>query len=144
MYNKILVANDGSKGGYAALDVAISLAKHFSAELHMITIEEVSAWGMTGDVAPVMVFEEQRRYLEEVVAHSVTKALLEDITLQTTIPIGEPVGQISDFAEGFDLLVIGFSPHSAAYLWFVGSVSQEVVAGAPCSVLVVKIPDEDE
>ncbi len=41
MYAKILVANDGSAGGLKALTAAIELARQDSAELHMVTVEEL-------------------------------------------------------------------------------------------------------
>src|ERR1700751_5661579 len=41
MYTKILAANDGSPGGRKALAGAIELARKISAELHMVTVEEL-------------------------------------------------------------------------------------------------------
>jgi nucleotide-binding universal stress UspA family protein len=41
MYPKILAANDGSPGGKKALAAAIELARQNSAELHMVTVEEL-------------------------------------------------------------------------------------------------------
>ena len=41
MYAKILVANDGSAGGQKALTAAIELARQVSADLHMVTVEEL-------------------------------------------------------------------------------------------------------
>src|SRR6516162_9703385 len=41
MYSRILVANDGSPGGQKALSGAIELARKLSAELHMVTVEEL-------------------------------------------------------------------------------------------------------
>jgi nucleotide-binding universal stress UspA family protein len=41
MYTKILAANDGSSGGRKAFAGAIELARKISAELHMVTVEEL-------------------------------------------------------------------------------------------------------
>jgi nucleotide-binding universal stress UspA family protein len=41
MYTRILAANDGSPGGHKALGGAIELARKISAELHMVTVEEL-------------------------------------------------------------------------------------------------------
>ena len=41
MFDRILIANDGSEGAGRALSVAISLAKQHDAELHMICVEEL-------------------------------------------------------------------------------------------------------
>ena len=41
MYQKILVANDGSPGALRALAAALRLAKQEGAALHMVTVEEL-------------------------------------------------------------------------------------------------------
>jgi nucleotide-binding universal stress UspA family protein len=41
MFRKILIANDGSTGGFAALRGAIDVAERYSAELHMISAEPI-------------------------------------------------------------------------------------------------------
>jgi nucleotide-binding universal stress UspA family protein len=41
MYIRMLVANDGSPGARKALTGAIELARKISAELHMVTVEEL-------------------------------------------------------------------------------------------------------
>lgn len=142
MYGKVLVANDGSAGGYSALRAGIDIAEKYNAELHMITIEEAQVWGMSGDIAPVILIEETRKYLEEVQERSKLIAQMKGINLTAYLPVGEPVNQITDFAKNFDLLVIGFTPHSSFYKCFVGSVSSDLVEDVPCSVLVVKIDAE--
>ena len=41
MYTRILAANDGSVGGQKALTAALELARPRSAEVHMVTVEEL-------------------------------------------------------------------------------------------------------
>src|SRR5712692_2095234 len=42
MFSKILHANDGSDHAFQALALAIKLAKQTGAELHMVSVEEIS------------------------------------------------------------------------------------------------------
>jgi len=44
VFNRILIANDGSEGAARALPAAIKLAKIHGAELHMISVEELPAF----------------------------------------------------------------------------------------------------
>jgi nucleotide-binding universal stress UspA family protein len=55
-------------------------------------------------------------------------------------PEGDPKSMIADYAKewGADLIVVGSCDKSGLEAFFVGSVSQSVVAHAPCSVLVAK------
>jgi nucleotide-binding universal stress UspA family protein len=41
MFSKILHANDGSDHAFAALSLALKIAKESAAELHMVSIEEI-------------------------------------------------------------------------------------------------------
>jgi len=53
---------------------------------------------------------------------------------------GDPRRVIVDQARewGADLIIIGARGHSALERWLIGSVAQNVVAHAPCSVEVVR------
>ena len=55
-------------------------------------------------------------------------------------PEGDAKSMIADYAKewGADLIVVGSCDKSRLERFFVGSVSQSVVAHAPCSVLVAK------
>jgi nucleotide-binding universal stress UspA family protein len=55
-------------------------------------------------------------------------------------PEGDPKSMIAHYAKEWeaDLIVVGSCDKSRLETFFVGSVSQSVVAHAPCSVLVAK------
>jgi len=64
--------------------------------------------------------------------------------LEWAIPLGDAAHSIIDEAKSWsaDLIVMGtHSPHGLQKL-LCGSVSQAVAAGAPCSVLVLKVESE--
>ena len=47
MFKKILHANDGSEGAFRALSVALDLARQYKAELHSVSVEEISQFPET-------------------------------------------------------------------------------------------------
>jgi nucleotide-binding universal stress UspA family protein len=62
MYSRILVANDGSPGGQKALSGAIELAQKLSAELHMVTVEELPRFPASIDEIAEEKDEANRRF----------------------------------------------------------------------------------
>jgi nucleotide-binding universal stress UspA family protein len=49
MFNRIVIANDGSEGAARALSAAIKLAKQHDAELHMVSVEELPQFAASVD-----------------------------------------------------------------------------------------------
>src|SRR6266545_3930099 len=47
MFRKILHANDGSEGAFRALSVALEIARQSKAELHSVSVEEISQFPET-------------------------------------------------------------------------------------------------
>jgi nucleotide-binding universal stress UspA family protein len=121
MFEKILVAHDGSDGAQKAFDVAVELASRPHASLHMISVEEdLPHYALT-----MMEVDEQKQvedtYFGQLAAQAKRRAALRSVALGYSIVPGHEVRAIVDFAtEGsFDLLVVGFTGHSTAYehLW---------------------------
>ena len=139
MFKKILIANDGSEGAFAALDAALRLAHSHKAQLHMISVEEIQ-W-IPGSREEVIGDKELAdRKFAAVVEKALTEAKHHRVKLTTHIVVGHAVPAIVDFIErdGFDLLVTGFMGHSALYNRVIGSTTDRLVELAPCTVLVVK------
>lgn len=139
MYKKILHGLDGSKGSFKALIESIELAKHYGAELHTISVEEIPHYpGTIGEVV------EEKRVANGEFGNSVQKAreMAENagLDLKSHVIVGHEVKTIVEFIKKhkFDLLVIGFMGHSALYGRVMGGTCQNLVRLAPCSVLVVK------
>jgi len=139
MFRKILVANDGSPGAGAALDVAIDLAKNSGAELHMISVEEIPRFAETIDEVEGEKEAAEQRLLP-VIQRAKERVAQKGMSLETHLLSGHPVAAVVDFlrAADFDLLVVGFMGHSALYNRIIGSTADRLVDHAPCAVLVVK------
>src|SRR5215471_21620516 len=113
MYTRILVANDGSAGGQKALDTAIKLARQISAELHMVTVEELPRFPASIDEVAEEKDEANHRFAR-IIAAAKAQASEAGVRFETHLRPGHVaetiVGLIKD--RGFDLLVVGFMGHS--------------------------------
>jgi nucleotide-binding universal stress UspA family protein len=139
MYQRILIANDGSEGAAKALVVALKLAHRLKAKLHMICVEEMPRVPATIDEVVEDKLEQNHRF-EQVIARAQLQARAARVKLETHVVPGHAVPSIIEFIErdGFDLLVIGYMGHSALYNRLIGSTTDRLVELAPCHVLVVK------
>jgi nucleotide-binding universal stress UspA family protein len=139
MFDRVLIANDGSAGAGRALSAAINLAPKHGAELHMISVEELPRFPETiGEVIEEK--EEQNHRFANVVAQASAQARAAGVALRTHVIVGHAVPTIVDFVtrEKFDLLIVGFMGHSAIYNRLIGSTTDRLVELAPCAVLVIK------
>ncbi len=139
MFKEILVANDGSDGGFKALAFAIDLAKHHQARLHMLSVEELPDFPASIDEVVEEKDEADHRF-QLVVARARSLAELKQLPLEVHLAAGHPVRTIVDFVKehAIDHLVVGFMGHSALYERIIGGTAERLVRLAPCSVTVVK------
>ena len=139
MYSRILVANDGSPGGQKALSGAIELAQKLSAELHMVTVEELPRFPASIDEIAEEKDEANRRFAP-VIDAAKAEAKGAGAVIETHLVPGHVaegvIGLIKQLRA--DLLVVGFMGHSQLYERIIGGTTDRLVRLAPCAVLVVK------
>lgn len=140
MFERILVAYDGSRGAEAALRMGMDLAKSLGAELQTVSVEE----HLPRYAATIGEVEEAKAQIDEYF-HKLTKqardlALQAGVELETVVRRGHEVEVILTVArEGrFDLLIIGYQGHSRIFERIIGSTAQSVTRLASCSVLVTR------
>jgi nucleotide-binding universal stress UspA family protein len=134
---RILVCYDGSPESERALARAAEIASAVPSDVTVVSVAEpTSPTGpFTAEADPIEA-QSHNRLLE--------KALwtLSDqgIGAATAEPTGAPAESIVAVARtiGADLIVVGSRHSGALQRLFVGSVSRELVAEAPCDVLVVR------
>ncbi len=139
MFSKILHANDGSEHAFHALTLALKIAKHSQAEIHMVSVEEIDYLPESMEDVREETGTAARRF-HTVVNKSRAMAEACQVKLKTHVVAGHPVRDIVDLARDLkaDLLVVGASGHSALYDRMIGSRADRIVHLAPCPVLVVK------
>jgi nucleotide-binding universal stress UspA family protein len=139
MFRKILHANDGSDHAFNALSLALQIAKHDMAELHMVSVEQVDHMPQLAEEAQQGTGATARRF-HHVLQRAHAMAEESRLKLHTHVLAGHPVQDIIELAAELqvDLLVVGASGHSALYDRMIGSRAQKILHHAPCPVLVVK------
>lgn len=140
-FKKIMVPIDGSVESKHALEHAVYLARKCEAEIFLVAVVDlnrfVSALELvsTGGYVPSDAKEKGTCRLEKV-RHLVP----EDIKVQTLVDVGSPAETLLaiTYDNNIDLVVMGRRGKNTLERIAMGSVSQHMVANAPCPVLVVK------
>jgi nucleotide-binding universal stress UspA family protein len=146
MFQRILLASDGSDHALKAARVAAELARQFRAELVVLCVFQESAVPvpMMGsmDVPPIdLEIDRLAEDVQAAVERRTTKTLDEfGVTYQTRREIGHPVDRIVQAAkqEMADLIVMGSRGLGGLESFMLGSVSDRVLHHAHCPVLIVK------
>lgn len=140
MFERILVAYDGSEGARLALRIGIELATVHAAELYSISVEEHLPH-YAASISEVKAAKEQiDEYFRTLTKQARDVAGLGGVELEAVIRQGHEVETIVTFArEGkFDLLIVGYHGHSGIFGRIMGSTAQSIVRLAPCPVLLAK------
>jgi nucleotide-binding universal stress UspA family protein len=140
MFDRILVAHDGSDSARKAFDFAVELAARVGARLFMICVEEEIP--RHAEVIDELREEQDRAdsYFGQLAGQCRARAAMHAVDLETAIVPGHAVRVIGDFVleNGIDLLVIGFTGHSRIYEHVWGGTAHDLTSTVRCNVLVVK------
>ena len=139
MFTQIVVANDGSDGGFRALTMACELAKRCDAAVHMISVEELPDFPASID-GVIEIKDSENHKFHDVLERARALSKTTGIDLDAKVVAGHAVASIVDHVKALkaDLLVVGFMGHSALYERIIGGTADRLVRLAPCPVLVVK------
>jgi nucleotide-binding universal stress UspA family protein len=139
VFTQIVVANDGSEGGFRALTMACDVARRYGAALHMISVEELPDFPASIDEI-VEIKDAENHKFHDVVERALAMAKESGIDLGTEVVAGHAAALVVERVKTLkaDLLVVGFMGHSALYELVIGGTTDRLVRLAPCSVLVAK------
>jgi nucleotide-binding universal stress UspA family protein len=135
---RIVVGVDGSPASLCALEWAAGQASLIGA-----VVEAVTAWQYPAAYGgyPVDAGTDWRANAHAIQDTAVKEALGDEATeLVRFVAEGHPVRVLLDAAAGAELLVVGSRGHGGFTGMLLGSVSEHVVAHAPCAVVVVRTP----
>ncbi len=147
-FNTILCPTDFSDPSLVGIKTAQELALKFSAEIILINVvPPIPVFSMPEpNLAPVF---DAPAYQTEI-SKSAEKRLqklakdhfTEEIQHRTRVIVGDPAGEIVDFArrEAVDIIVISTHGHTGWKRFLVGSVTEKVIRYAACYVLSVPGP----
>ncbi len=145
---KILVPMDFSAHSGKAVETAVEFAKAFSAELHLLHAYSLPV-GVVGPYdyqIPANVLGEMRDSAARRVDEEVKKLKDQGVDASGMITEGVPTQAIVDAAEqiGANLIVMGTRGLTGLKHVVLGSVAERTIRHAPCPVLTVHDPDEDD
>jgi nucleotide-binding universal stress UspA family protein len=143
MFQRILIAWDGSEIALRAFDVAIDLTRRFEGELVAFSIAYSPAHAETR-ADRLESAEAARRYLEQTFAEVRDRAERAGVEVEHTIVEGDDPGEtllVHAHEHGFDLLVCGHHHARRAGRLLLRGVAEKLVARASVPVLVVGEPD---
>jgi len=140
MLKKILVTTDASEYSQRALKTAVELARVFNAEIELLFVMQMP---LAYDSSVYSYIISQDEIISE--GERALKATLEGIDVSGVAlslkkiqgkPANVILKEVED--ENIDLIVMGSHGYGAIVGSVLGSVSQKVLHGAKCSVLIVK------
>jgi nucleotide-binding universal stress UspA family protein len=139
MFQKILLAWDGSRAALRALDLAVDIARRYDAELCAVGVAHSPAHAETGADRRESA-DAARRYLEETLAQVRDRADRVGVALELAIVEGDhPPEDILRYAHehGFDLVVAGHHRGRRVGRALLHGVAERLVDAADVPVLVV-------
>lgn len=148
---RILVPLDGSDGSEQALDALVSMFDIESAEIKLLHVvetlwlpaDEEAGVGGAKNSESMQLVAELRREAEELLNEARARVLEHHSSVSTSTREGIPANEILTEADqgDYDLVVVGATNSTDMKHSVLGSVSSKIAWNAPCSVLVVRVPE---
>src|SRR5258708_11538956 len=101
MFNKILLAYNGSREGKSALLACAEIAKFAKSETHLLAVPGMpSSMVLTEGFLPEQLLEEEKKRAQEILDEGSAHLKKQGFTVAVHLALGEPDGQISRLAPG--------------------------------------------
>lgn len=144
MYEKILLAYDGSVEGRLALREGAKLAQLCGAEVFLLAVVNLSAGIIMAEGAAPGAAEHQQNAYKEVLNEGVKQLKAMGFTPTHRLEFGDPASQIAAVAREINagLVVVGHRQQSAFARWWRGSVGASLHEQLSCSLLIAQQTDE--
>lgn len=139
MFEKILVAIDGSQASEKALTAAVDLAAHYKSDLTALSVAVLpEVVGMVDEVDELR--QGAEAHFRQIGEAAVEYARSRGLDLRSVVVRGHAADAIVRYAEseGMSLVIIGQHGHSRITRFFLGSTSDRVSEHCPCTVMIVK------
>ena len=140
MFQKILLAYNGSQEGKTALLSCAVVASLSNAETHLLAVAGMpSSMFLTEGFLPEELMEDEKKRAQEVLDEGIAQLKTQGYQATGHLAVGEPVEEISRLASALevDLIIVGHSQKtSMASRWWRGSVGKTLLNISPCSVLI--------
>ncbi|CAG0981435.1 MAG: universal stress protein [Candidatus Methanoperedens nitroreducens] len=140
LYEKILIATDGSEYTKNAVDYGIDLAKNTGAKLLTIFVVDTAAFAsIPMDAAWESMYELLRQEGDAAIKYVIDKAKAEGVEAEGNLIEGHPADEIIKYSEknSVSVIIMGTLGKSGLDRFLLGSVAEKVVRNSKIPVLVV-------
>ncbi|MHB8815645.1 MAG: universal stress protein [Steroidobacteraceae bacterium] len=146
MYQRILLAYDGSIEGRTALREGALLARRYGAQVFVLSVIREAAGTKLGEGVGGGGIAQQRVEYERVLQEGMERLAALGFQASGKLVIGEPAREIAAYAEQVkaDLVVVGHRRQTAIGRWWSGPSGAYLSDHIPCSLLVCKNIIDDE
>ncbi|PMD72248.1 universal stress protein [Companilactobacillus nuruki] len=140
MFENILIALDGSKNSYDALNEALILAKKFNTKLYVVSVVNIANLPTNVGVSYEPNLERELSQDAQIILNN-SQRIIEShkIDYEMDLLSGEPRDELIDFAnrKQIGLVILGKSGVHALERFFVGSVTRYISEHFNGNVLIV-------
>jgi nucleotide-binding universal stress UspA family protein len=140
MYDKILVAYNGTPESRAALHECIRLAPGPEVQVHLLAVVNFPAgYMLAGEYVPEAALAQEQERMQDDLAEAHALMAKQNITVTDHLAVGEPIEVISKLAAelGIELVIVGHRRNkSLAARWWRGSVDVSLLEKVRCSLLI--------
>jgi nucleotide-binding universal stress UspA family protein len=141
MYERIVLAYEGSEFSAGALQQSAELARLCAGQLHVLGIA-VTTGGMAiaESVGPDDIWSRGQHEIEQVIEGVVRKLRDQHLTAIACVRSGDPASQIVRYAQEIeaDLVVLGHTHKGLLARLMQGSVGAKLLNQLPCNLLVAR------
>jgi nucleotide-binding universal stress UspA family protein len=142
MFNKILLAYNGSREGKSALLACAEIASFAHSETHLLAVAGMpSSMFLTEGFLPEELLEEEKKRAQEILNEGIAQLKQKGFSVTGHLAVGEPVEEICRLASELkcDVIVVGHQQRASfATRWWRGSVGKTLLDLAPCSIFVAQ------
>jgi nucleotide-binding universal stress UspA family protein len=145
LYNKILIATDGSEYTKKAVDYGIELAINTGAKLHAIYVVDTGAYKSIPLSAPQeYAFSLLRQEGDMAIKYVADIAEAAGLEIESNIVEGHPADEIIKYAEenSIDLIVMGTLGKSGLDRFLLGSVADKVIRNSRIPIIAVPVKEK--
>ncbi|AEH61845.1 UspA domain protein [Methanosalsum zhilinae DSM 4017] len=141
VYQKIMIATDGSQNSMKAVASGIEIAKLSGAKVYAVYVVDTSYKKYLADFKDK---EKVHEYLvnqgKDAISHVEKAGEMKDVQVEPVIVEGNPAVEIVNYAEknDMDMIVMGTMGVTASRKLSIGSVAENVVRTSKVQVLVVQ------
>ena len=140
LYEKILIATDGSEYTKNAVDYGIDLAKNTGAKLFTIYVVDTAAFAsIPMDAAWESMYGLLKQEGDEAIKYVAERAGTEGLEVEGNLIEGHPADEIIKYSEknSISVIIMGTLGKSGLDRFLLGSVAEKVVRNSKIPVLVV-------